>query len=253
MANGMSDTVSVEISDLVEKALAAITSLRKDGMHLHSITNTVAQNFTANVLLACGATVSMTSNTQEMADFVDRASALHINLGTLDNERMSAIRKAVEIAARSNMPIMLDPVMVHVSSLRKSFARELAGRATIIRGNQAEINSLKETLGDDVCLVETGQTDKITFLGKWATVDNGHPMMSDTIATGCALGALIGALSTKSEDRMVASLAALLWFSIAGEIAAEKAKGPGSFQIEFFDALNLVSLQEIRKRAKVGI
>jgi hydroxyethylthiazole kinase len=39
---------------------------------------------------------------------------------------------------------------------------------------------------------------------------------------------------------------------IAGEIAAQKAAGPGSLQVHFLDALYLLSLQDVRRHLKAG-
>ena len=243
---------STDIPHLLDDAIQAIAALRESGAHLHSITNSVAQNFTANVLLACGATVSMTSNADEMPDFLRHADALHINLGTLDNARMRAIDRAVELACSAGLPVILDPVKIDTSGLRRSFALELAGRSSIIKGNAAEIACLQDELDEDVCLVTTGAVDRILFGNIAISVTNGHAYMDKVIATGCALGALAAALSAQAGDRRSASLAALLWFSISGELAAEKARGPGTFQQEFLDALSLVSLEELRERAKVS-
>ena len=59
---------------------------------VHCITNAVAQNFTANVLLAAGAVPSMTVAPEEVGAFVARADALLVNLGTFDRERREAAR-----------------------------------------------------------------------------------------------------------------------------------------------------------------
>lgn len=238
-------------SQLIEEAIASIASLRKEGAHLHSITNTVAQNFTANVLLACGATVSMTSNPEEIEDFVGKADALHINLGTLDDARMQSIRRAVSKANERQITITLDPVMVHVSVLRLSFAHEVLGNTSIVKGNSSEIKCVTTPGLQKACIVETGETDRVFFDDQTVLISNGHPMLSKVIATGCALGALITILTAKTPDKKTACVAALLWVSIAGEIAAERAAGPGSFQYELLDALATISLDDIRERAKV--
>ena len=59
---------------------------------VHCITNAVAQNFTANVLLAAGAVPSMTLSVEEIGPFVAGANALLVNLGTFDHERREADR-----------------------------------------------------------------------------------------------------------------------------------------------------------------
>src|SRR6516165_9811042 len=83
-------------------ALAAdvLSRVRARGPRVHCLTNAVAQNFTANVLLAAGAVPSMTAAPEEIAQFVAHADALLINLGTLDRERREAAGIAVEVAGR---------------------------------------------------------------------------------------------------------------------------------------------------------
>lgn len=226
--------------------------MRSEGVHLHSVTNTVAQNFTANVLLACGATVSMTANPEEIGDFVAKAAAVHVNLGTLDRNRMAAIGSLADLAHRGNKPVLLDPVKVDISSQRLSFARSLVPLATIVKGNRAEMAALDLTPGKACCLVETGPEDRIRSGEYSIAVLNGHPMMDRVIATGCALGALMAALSAVSSSPMIASLAALVWFSVAGEVAAEKGSGPGSFNQRFLDTLFEIAPETLCERARLA-
>ncbi|WP_245281137.1 hydroxyethylthiazole kinase, partial [Rhodoplanes sp. JGI PP 4-B12] len=62
---------------------------------MHCITNSVAQQYTANMLLAAGAVPSMTISPDEIGPFVAGANAVLVNLGTFDRERKSAIESAV--------------------------------------------------------------------------------------------------------------------------------------------------------------
>jgi len=73
-------------------------------------------------------------------------------------------------------------------------------------------------------------------------------MMATITATGCALGALVCALTTRCDSSLAACLAGLSWFAIAGELAAAKADGPGSFQPAFLDALHNLRIDQIRDR-----
>src|SRR6185436_6743168 len=72
--------------------------LRERRPRVHCITNAVAQNFTANILLAAGAVPSMTIAQKEVRAFAARADALLINLGTFDPERQKASLAAVAVA-----------------------------------------------------------------------------------------------------------------------------------------------------------
>ena len=63
-------------SDLPDIAADIFARLRARNPSVHCITNAVAQNFTANVLLAAGAIPSMTVAPDEVGSFVARADAL---------------------------------------------------------------------------------------------------------------------------------------------------------------------------------
>ena len=72
-----------------------LARIRARHPRVHCVTNAVAQNFTANVLLAAGAIPSMTVAADEIAEFVARADALLVNLGTFDTERRTATEIAI--------------------------------------------------------------------------------------------------------------------------------------------------------------
>ena len=240
------------IDTLLDNAIEAIHVLKRDGARIHSITNTVAQNFTANVLLACNTKPSMTANPDEVEAFTSRADALHINLGTLDASRIQAIQTSIAAAERRSISILLDPVMAHVSPLRAEFAGEIMDRISIIRGNIHEIKTLGIETEPNSCIVITGESDQVLHKDISLTVNNGHPIMAKVIATGCALGALITALSSKTDCPACASTAGLIWFGVAGEIAASKTQSPGSFVPHFIDALYEVELDTLRNKARIS-
>ena len=71
--------------------------MRADAPLVHCITNYVAMNIMANVLLAAGASPAMVHAREEVAEFAGLAQALAINFGTLD----PAWAEAMEVAART--------------------------------------------------------------------------------------------------------------------------------------------------------
>ena len=232
-------------------ALAAIDALRAKGALVHCITNTVAQNFTANVLLACGATPSMTVARDEARHFTSAADAVLVNLGTLDDDRVAAIRQAVSLTGSEGKPLVLDPVMCHISPPRLALAREVAAAGpAIIRANAAEAEALG-TLPAHTVLARTGELDRVESSAGVVAVANGHPFMSKVVAVGCAQGALMAALASVADDPRDAALAALVWFGVAGERAAANATGPGSFQPLFLDALYALTTSQISDAARV--
>jgi hydroxyethylthiazole kinase len=236
---------------VLEGALSAIDALRGKGALVHCITNTVAQNFTANVLLACGATPSMTVAREEARHFTSSADAVLVNLGTLDEDRVAAIRQAVLLSADEGKPLVLDPVMCHISPPRLALAREVAAAGpSIIRANAAEAEALGGLPAATV-LARTGAVDRVEVGAEVVTIANGHPFMSRVVAVGCAQGALMAALASVAESPRDAALAALVWFGVAGEHAATKAKGPGTFQPLFLDALYTLSTSQISHAARM--
>ncbi len=110
---------------------------------VHCITNSVAQQYTANMLLAAGAVPSMTMSPDEIGAFVAGADALLVNLGTFDAERKSAVGVALASAAEHGVPWLLDPVFIERSPERAQFARDLVGRGpAVVRLNAAEFAAL---------------------------------------------------------------------------------------------------------------
>src|SRR5580704_5197107 len=128
--------------DLPAIAADVLARIRARRPRVHCITNAVAQNFTANMLLAAGAVPSMTIAADEIADFVAGADALLVNLGTLDPERRIAIDLALA-AVGERVPWILDPVLVDRSPPRAAFAATLVARhPRAIRLNRAELAAL---------------------------------------------------------------------------------------------------------------
>src|SRR5271156_2601709 len=111
-----------ELADTVAEVLARI---RARAPRVHCITNTVAQTYTANMLLAAGAIPSMTIAAEEIGAFVAGANAVLVNLGTFDRERKSAIETALDAARARGVPWLLDPVFIERSPARAEFARSL--------------------------------------------------------------------------------------------------------------------------------
>lgn len=240
----------VDQNTILDQAVEAIEALRRDGARVHCITNTVAQYFTANVLLACGATPSMTVSQDESHLFTGQADALLVNLGTLDAERRRVIGQCIETASHAAKPVVLDPVKCDLSPPRLKFARELLAPGRIVlKANRQEAQALDGAPA--LARITTGRTDKVAYDGAVYSVQNGTAAMADTIATGCALGAVVAALIAAADEPHIGALAALAWFGVAGELASEKASGPGTFPAVLVDALALVSSDTIRRRARL--
>jgi hydroxyethylthiazole kinase len=248
----------------VKLAIDAVLRVRAKHPRIHCITNAVAQNFTANVLLAAGAVPSMTVAADEIADFVAGADALLVNLGTFDRERREAVEIAVKEAASSQRPWVLDPVFVDRSIPRAQFARALLARSPVaLRLNAAEFAAVadvqpgeetaKRLALDRRCVVAlSGAVDIVTDGARTANIRNGDPLMARVTAMGCAGTALVTACLAVETDPWLATLGALLAFGLAGECAATRARGPGSLAVEILDDLANLDRETLLKRAKVS-
>jgi hydroxyethylthiazole kinase len=64
-----------------------------------------------------------------------------------------------------------------------------------------------------------------------------------TAITGCFLG-------VRGDDPLSAATEALVAFGVAGEDAAENAKGPGSFHAALYDALYALDPETLDSRAR---
>ena len=260
----------------------ALTTLREQKPLVVNITNYVVMNNSANALLAVGASPIMAHSRLEMAEMMSFAGALVINIGTLDSVWIERMAFAIEQANKNQKVVILDPVGCGASSLRTDTSRRFAALAEhlIIRGNASEIialagevsqskgvdaqDSSSAALNAAASLAETyqcnvvvsGETDYI--VGKDAdtqairiiALDNGHSMMPLITGMGCSLTALTGAFAAVGETTGLAAAAVM---GVAGEIAAEQAKGPGSLQVALLDTLYALDADTIAERLKLSV
>ena len=251
-------------TDLIKQQLIeAWTALQTTQPLLHYISNTVAANYVANVLLAVGASPALIDNPVEAADFVNISAALNINLGTPTTEQMQAMQIAAETAHRIHTPWVLDPVGYGpILKWRSAMSDSLLHyKPSVIRGNASELSGLAGqhvvTKGVDSTLSNTevlqhvqqlfAHTDVIAISGEsdfilskeWnciIRVDGGSHLQPRVTATGCALGALIAAYCAVTTPTL-ATIAAHVHFAIAGQQAYAKTQSVGSFNVAFLDAL----------------
>jgi hydroxyethylthiazole kinase len=241
-----------------------LARVRAKTPRVHCITNAVAQNFTANMLLAAGAIPSMTIAVAEIGAFVQRADALLVNLGTFDAERHAAAEIAIAAVNQQGKPWLLDPVFIERSPPRTAFARALAAKAPrAIRLNRPEFAALSGEEVADAALSRyaqqsgavlglTGETDIVLADARLVSIANGNPMMARVTAMGCAGSALVGACLAVEDDPWVATAAGLLILGVAGEMAGAKAAGPGSLAVGILDALYALDRATLIDRARVS-
>lgn len=225
------------------------------------MTNDVVQTFTANTLLALGASPAMVIETEEASQFAAIASALLINVGTLTQPRAQAMRAAVE-QAKALKHLTLDPVAVGALDYRRHFCHELLSfKPAAIRGNASEIMALAgianggrgvdttdaaanaipaaQTLARETgaIVVVTGEVDYVTDGHRAVGIHGGDPLMTKVVGTGCALSAVVAACCALPGDTLENVASACHWMKQAGERAVARSEGPCSFVPHFLDAL----------------
>ena len=243
------------------------------------ITNDVVKNFTANGLVALGASPAMSEYPEDLEDLLKYAGGLLINIGTLTDETWKLYQDALKIAEKYNVPAVLDPVACGAGSYRKKVSDDLINnyKLAAIRGNAGEIASLVginvaskgvDSAGvdniDEIALaanskfnipvIVTGEVDAIAVDGKVVTIHNGSAMMPKVIGTGCLLGAVVASFIGLEKGQELKSLEiAMLAYNIAGEIAEKRPNGhlPGTFKVEFMNALYEITDKDIATFKKV--
>ncbi len=257
-----------------EQLIEDLGKIRAQSPLVHNITNYVVMNNTANALLCIGASPVMAHAVEEMEEMVSIAGALVLNIGTLSEKWIEAMFVAGKAAKTKGIPVILDPVGAGATTLRTKTAGQIIAeiKPDIIRGNASEIMALAKagikTKGVDstaesgsalesasqiandhgavVCV--SGATDYITDGKQMTSVKNGHPLMAKITGTGCTASAITGAFAAVRHDYFAAAVEAMFAMGISGEMASEKADAPGSFQVQFLDALYKLNAVEIEKR-----
>jgi len=250
---------------LTSDVKADVALLRAKAPLTHCLTNFVAAGFTANVLLALGASPAMVIAAEEVQAFAARADGVLINLGTIT----AVSAAAMELTAAAGTPWVLDPVAAGVLAFRTGVATSLLRhRPAIIRGNASEILALAglegrgrgvESTAPSSAAVEaakalalrsgsvvavSGATDYVTDGAELLEITGGHPIMTRVVGTGCSLGAAMAAFLGAGVPPMQAAATASAVFAYAGERAAAQSRGTGSFAVAFVDELSLIGTQD---------
>ena len=261
----------------MKRLWARVAAVRERAPLVHNITNFVVMNNTANALLALGASPAMVHSLDEVEDFVAISQALVVNIGTLDSQQIAACKLAALRAGAVGIPWIFDPVGAGATPYRRSAASALARlRPTVIRGNGSEILTLAQQTGQGrgvdstqdseaalgaarFLAIETGAVVAVTGVVDYVTdgvyvvaIENGHSLMMRVTGLGCSATAVIGAFLAVEANAVTATVAALAAFGVAGEIAAETARGPGSLQMGLLDTLYRLD-EATLNRARVKI
>lgn len=248
-----------------------LSQLREKTPLIHCLTNQVVQNFTANVLLAIGASPAMVVAKQEAAEFSAIAGGLLVNVGTLNDIQIEAMTLAVSAANVAGVPWVLDPVAVGGLAYRTDFCRDLLNlKPAAIRGNASEIMALagfsssgrgvdsaddsRAALPAAIRLAQrsgavvavTGEVDYVTDGKTCYALPFGDVLMTRVVGTGCALSAVVAAfIASGDENRLEQVATACMVMAICGGAAAMASNGPGSFTPLFLDGLYNLQPQQL--------
>jgi len=258
---------------------ADVLAVREQQPLVHNITNLVVMNYTANALLALGASPVMAHAREEVRDMAAIAQALVLNIGTLSPDWVDAMGMALATARSRGTPVVLDPVGAGATPYRnQAIAALLAiGSPSVLRGNGSEVLSvagvdaatrgvdsaaasddavatardLAARLGAVVCI--SGATDHVLAPdGRHLQLRNGHPWMTRVTGVGCTASALIGAFCAVQPDAFAATAAAMAYLGVAGEVAAQRVQaaggGVGQLQIALLDQLQLLDAATFHAR-----
>ena len=280
----LNSTRDSELTDLtnplLERVIHAWAELKATQPLVHVITNAVASNYVANILLAAGASPAMIDNPFEAESFASIASAININLGTPNAEQMQAMQVTAQTAQQLNKPWVLDPVGYGpVLSWRSEMVDTLLQyKPTVIRGNASEISGLAGNQGESrgvdstlnsaeiylhalpllehaECIAISGESDFILSkeINAVIQIEGGSYLQPKVTASGCALGALTAAYCAVSETVTVGTVAAHLHFAIAGLKAYEIASSVGSFNVAFLDEVYNLNEDDFHQFANLQV
>lgn len=265
--------------DIKEKIWSSICAVRERSPLVLNITNFVVMNNTANALLAAGASPIMAHSVSEVEDMVGICGATVINIGTLDEGFVAAMKLALAHAHKIGKPTVIDPVGAGATEYRNRVLAELLGIAspTFIRGNAGEIMTMAgiavASKGVDSTVASSesvdagrelarrtgsvvsisGQTDIITDGQRMAKIENGDQMMCKVTGLGCTASSLLGAFAAVESDRFVAAVSAAAFLAVCGEMAADESIGPGSLQVNILDIMYTLTKGQFMERIDVSV
>jgi hydroxyethylthiazole kinase len=259
-------------------AASTLARIRDRRPLVHSITNFVVMNETANATLALGALPVMAHAGEEVEEMAGLASALVLNIGTLSSHWIEAMLLAGAAATERNIPVVLDPVGAGATRYRTETAHRIldAVRIAVVRGNPGEVATLvgahAEVRGVEsivaglepaelartaalrlgVVASVTGPVDHVSDGERVLAVANGHELLATVTGTGCISSALTGCfVAAKPEAPVEAAAEALAAFGVAAEDAAVGADGPGTFHARLYDALYALDPATLDDRTRI--
>jgi hydroxyethylthiazole kinase len=278
----MTNNEQDDIKQLRADVARAVEQLRVQVPLAQSLTNSVTVNFVANAQLAIGATAAMVYLADEAETLIGIAGATYINLGTLLPVHGESLPAAAAATLAVGKPWVLDPVAIGIGSLRATIVGKFrATPPTVVRANASEVIALAkawelEVTPDDAdaritgargvdstddvesarnsaialarftggVVAASGAVDLITDGQMIVRAPGGSELSNRITGAGCALGGVMASYICVASP-LVAAVAASAHFNRAAERAESRCGGPGSYYVEFIDALAALSSADI--------
>jgi hydroxyethylthiazole kinase len=181
-------------------------------------------------------------------------------------------------ANERGVPVVLDPVGAGATTYRTETAKRIMDEVdvTVLRGNAGEVSTLVgvdaevrgvESIGGTgdpadlartaarelgVIASVTGAVDHVSDGETVVAIANGHPLLAAITGTGCMSSAITGCFLAVADSPLDGAAEALVAFGVAGEDAAQGAKGPGSFHVALYDALAALDPDTLDRRVRAS-
>ncbi|MFV0441266.1 MAG: hydroxyethylthiazole kinase [Lachnospirales bacterium] len=230
-----------------------LENVRRKSPLIHCMTNYVTVNDCANIISAIGGSSVMSDEILEVEDVVAFCDGLLVNIGTLNERTIKAMRVTMNKANLLHKPIVFDPVGAGATKYRNDVSIDFVtnNKQTVIKGNATEIKALHGDLNEErenrgidanvfdtvtkgnmktyakiamelseqtgAVIVITGSIDIVASEDDAYFLFNGSNEMGEVVGTGCQLGAMIATfVSADKENIFNATAAAVCLYGIAG-------------------------------------
>jgi len=264
-------------SEIKDKIINAVETVKQTNPMAGSITNTVTINFVANAQLAVGGSAAMVYLPDEGEFLALAGGATYINMGTIFPVYEQTLPHTAKVLHENKKPWVVDPVAVGIGQLRGEILKKFKEyKQSIIRANASEIMALaglweleggtekSNAKGVDSTDSVVAAKDAAVALALWTggavAVSGGTDLITDgkliarsfggsfflekITGSGCALGGAM-AVYLAVTDPFTAAIAGHAVFNLAGMKAGNVSSAPASFQQNFLDELYIASAIEI--------
>lgn len=248
---------------MYQRVSKAMDEIRKRAPLIHIIPNQVTAGFMADAVAAVGARPIMAVNPMEFEDITGHAEALVINLGQLNEEKIEAAKKALEVAKARKRLVTIDPVGISASEYRKREMLALIGEdyQGIIKGNSGELHCLqtgqlsyegvdslhpqriKPPSKAGQVYVVSGATDWILSNEETVRLKKEKGTRYSVVGTGCVAGALCGVFQSVTKDSFFSAICAMSLLGFVIE-QANAMQGYGTYKQGILDGLSRMEGKE---------